>query len=85
MFRIILVVFLLLGALLGTASIASNLPSAAQVERDSRAAVKNGSVIRFEIDGAWKMERESGYDLANLAKQAIILETSVDRFLSPIT
>jgi len=47
MFRIILVVFLLLGALLGTASIASNLPSAAQVERDSRAAVKNGSAAKI--------------------------------------
>ena len=73
MFRIALFFFLLLGIWTVPAH-ADNLPSAAQVERDSRAAVKNGNVIRFEIDGSWKLERESGFDFANLAKQAIIAD-----------
>jgi len=53
---------------------ASDFPSANQVEKDARAAVTNGQVTRVEIDGGWKLERETGYAFANLAKQAIIAE-----------
>lgn len=59
---------------LSIAAHAATLPSAAQVDADARAAVKNGSVTRVEIDGGWKQERESGYTFANVAKQAIIAD-----------
>lgn len=72
--RIPLMVFFLLAGLYAASAVSSNMPSAAQVESDARAAVKNGTLTRIEIDGGWKLERESGYDYANLAKQAIIAD-----------
>ncbi len=65
---------LLVGLLHAGSAKANDFPSGAQVERDARAAVTNGRVTRVEIDGGWKMERESGYTFANLAKQAIVAE-----------
>ncbi len=59
---------------LSIAAHAATLPANAQVEADARAAVKNGSVTRVEIDGGWKQEREAGYTFANVAKQAIIAD-----------
>lgn len=59
---------------LSIAAHAATLPSATQVEADARAAVKNGTVTRVEIDGGWKQEREAGYTFANVAKQAIIAD-----------
>jgi hypothetical protein len=67
-------VVLLLAGLLSASVLAGDLPTSAQVESDTRAAVRNGTLTRVEIDGGWKMERESGFDFANLAKQAIIAD-----------
>lgn len=67
-------VLILLLALCVTPAWTQELPSAATVKADATAAVRNGRVTRIEIDGSWKMERESGFDFANLAKQAIIAD-----------
>lgn len=53
---------------------ADGFPPPAQVQADVRAAVTNGKVTRVEIDGGWKLERESGYTFANVAKQAVIAD-----------
>ncbi|GMU43672.1 MAG: hypothetical protein IT479_13645 [Xanthomonadales bacterium] len=69
-----LATLLLMCLLQAGSATANNFPTAAQVEADARAAVTNGRVTRVEIDGGWKLERESGYTFANLAKQAIVAE-----------
>jgi hypothetical protein len=61
-------------ALCATPLRAQDLPTVATVKADATAAVRNGRVTRIEIDGGWKMEREAGFDFANLAKQAIIAD-----------
>lgn len=73
-FPIPLFAFVLFSALCGAGAWSNDLPSAARVQSDARAAVKNGTLTRIEIDGGWRLERESGFDHANLAKQAIIAD-----------
>lgn len=53
-------------------AIAQQLPGSAQVKADVTSAVKNGKLTSIELDGAWKMERERGYNFSNVAKQAVI-------------
>lgn len=70
--------FVLMFASLACAYAAStravDLPSPAQVQADVRQSVDRGKVTRVEIDGNWKLEREPGYEFANLAKQAVIAD-----------
>lgn len=77
--RLALTTLLMLSTALGLPEArASELPAVDQVEADARKAVKNGQLTRIEIDGPWKLERESGYDFSNLAKRAIIADKTGD-------
>lgn len=51
---------------------ANNLPGEAKVKADTIKAVTNGKVIKVDLDGGWKLEREAGYNFSNVAKQAVI-------------
>lgn len=51
---------------------ADNLPGEAKVKADTIKAVTNGKVIKVDLDGGWKLEREAGYRFSNVAKQAVI-------------
>ena len=60
--------------LIGKFSIAQNLPADNQTLADAKNAIKTASVVKAEFSGDWKMEKESGYTFANLAKRPVKMQ-----------
>lgn len=53
---------------------AQQLPADAVVLQDTKKAIKTATVLKMQFTSDWKLERESGYLFANLAKKAIQAE-----------
>jgi hypothetical protein len=59
---------------IGLHATAQKLPTDAVVMQDTKKAIKTAAVQKAEFTSDWKMERESGYTFANLAKRAVQVE-----------
>jgi hypothetical protein len=55
-------------------TLAQNLPTDNQTLADAKNAIKTASVVKAEFTGDWKMEKESGYTFANLAKRPVKMQ-----------
>jgi len=73
-FHFLLICMMVLFTFSSKFTLSQNLPTDNQTLADAKKAIKTATVVKAEFTGDWKMEKESGYTFANLAKRPVKMQ-----------